>query len=209
VSFRVSLEGLGAPLRGIKRQSRKSRKKQPLRTPIWGSFGPAGRFDHCGGTFRLILAVWGTLWGSFASFGWFGEHFWDHLGTPAAPFGSIWELLVTFLASFGTSWGHFGHPWGDLGRPGGPKSNMRPGNPKNGPFLESFWEGFGRSKPPQKTRSNKCAKNNKNDCIATRSATKKIWAGSVFVCFCCSLRWMFTLIVFSILSSFSSGGVNI
>ena len=147
------------------------------------------------GVFRLMLVVWG--------------HFWGHLGTPAGPFGSIWGLLVPFLASFGTSWGHFGHHWGDLGRPGGPKSNMRPGNPKNGPFLESFWEGFGRSKPPQKTRSNKCAKNNKNDCIATRSATKKIWAGSVFVCFCCSLRWMFTLIVFSILSSFSSGGVNI
>ena len=131
-----------------------------------------------------MLVVWG--------------HFWGHLGTPAVPFGSIWGLLVPFLASFGTSWGHVGRHWGDLGRPGGPKSKTRPGDPRNEPFVGIILGGFWEVKATPKDDQTKCAKNNKNDCIATRSATKKIWAGSVFVCFCCSLRWMITLSVFSI-----------
>jgi hypothetical protein len=58
--------------------------------------------------------------------------------------------------------------------------------------------GFGVVKTTQKNDQKKYAKNNKNDCIATRSATKKSWVGSVFCVFCCSLRWIITVIVFSI-----------
>ena len=136
------------------------------------------------GVFRLMLVVWRTLLGSF--------------GHPGCLFGSNGGLLVPFLASFWTSWGHVGRHWGDLGRPRGPKSKNRPGSPRNEPFWGIILGRFWVVKTTQTNDLNKCAKNNKIYCIATRSATTKSWVGSVFCGCVCSLRWMITVIVFSI-----------
>ena len=62
------------------------------------------------------------------------------------------------------------------------------------------------AKTTQKSDQGKCEKHNKTSCIATRSATKKSWVGSVFCRCVCSLRWMITVIVFSIFLIFPIRG---
>ena len=74
------------------------------------------------GLFRLILVVWGTLWGTF---GHPGCHFEPHFGALGVLLGVIWHLL--------------GPLWAPLGRPGaarGAKVEKKSGGPE---VLTTFW----------------------------------------------------------------------
>ena len=99
-----------------------------------------GRFDHCRGTFHLILAVWGTLWGLSPHFDGSGD-----------TFGIMWAPWLPFLAPsgalgalFGVIWDLSGPLWAPLGRPGaerGAKVDLQAGEPEKWTILGSH---FGR-----------------------------------------------------------------
>ena len=80
------------------------------------------------GLFRLILAVWGTLWGTF---GHPGCHFGPHLGALGVLLGVIWHLL--------------GLLWAPLGRPGAAKVGKVEEEAGDSEMLTTLGSHFGRA----------------------------------------------------------------
>jgi hypothetical protein len=150
VSFRMSLEGLGAPLRGIKGQSRKSRKNNLCVHPF--------------GDLLVLCVVLTTVVALFASFWRFGGHFGGlspHVDGSGNTFGVIWAPRLPLLAPFGSSWCLFGviwdllgPLWAPLGRPGAARGakveNQAGGSEKWTLFGSHFGRVLGSQNHPKK-----------------------------------------------------------
>ena len=79
------------------------------------------------GLFRLILAVWGTLWGTF---GHPGCRFGPHLGALGVLMGVIWHLL--------------GPLWAPLGRPGAARGGKVEKKAGESEIWTICWNHFGK-----------------------------------------------------------------